>query len=69
MKKKDMIKREQKSGVIEKDYKVLLNDIKRLLFEIIQFSKAYPIVHTLCAQLSWSHYGALIRIKKKENSF
>lgn len=38
---------------------------RRLLFEIIQFFKVYPIVHTLRAQLSWSHYGLLIRIQEK----
>lgn len=124
MKKKNMIQRKRESGVIEKDYRVLLNDIKSilekakyqaykavdnlrvqtywqtgeriareelhhkdradygekiieklavdlrmargLLFEIIQFYKAYPIVHALRGQLSWRHYGALIRINKKE---
>jgi predicted nuclease of restriction endonuclease-like (RecB) superfamily len=39
---------------------------KRLLFEIIRFYKIYQIVHTLCAQLSWSHYRLLIKIRKKE---
>lgn len=27
---------------------------RRTMFEIVEFYKAYPIVHTLCAQLSWS---------------
>ena len=39
---------------------------KRLLFEIIRFYKVYQIVHTVCAQLSWSHYRLLIKISKKE---
>jgi len=39
---------------------------KRLLFEIITFYKAYPIVHTLRAQLSWSHYGLLITVGNTE---
>jgi len=37
---------------------------RALLFEIVQFFRTYPIVHTLCGQLSWSHYGVLIRISK-----
>ncbi|PIV52957.1 MAG: hypothetical protein COY53_00870 [Elusimicrobia bacterium CG_4_10_14_0_8_um_filter_37_32] len=46
----------------------LANDLsvtRALLFEIIQFYRAYPIVHTLRGQLSWSHYGSLIRIQGK----
>ena len=39
---------------------------RRLMFEIVQFYRGYPIVHTLCAQLSWSHYKLLIAIRKKE---
>ena len=43
---------------------------KRLLYEIVKFHKVYPIVHTLCAQLSWSHYGILIGLKTaKERRF
>jgi len=41
-----------------------LSITRALLFEIVQFFRAYPIVHTLCGQLSWSHYGVLIRISK-----
>ena len=37
---------------------------RALLFEIVQFFRTYPIVHTLCGQLSWSHYGVLIRVSK-----
>ena len=33
---------------------------KRLLYEIVKFYNVYPIVHTVSAQLSWSHYGILI---------
>jgi len=29
-----------------------------------QFYQAFPIRHTLCAELSWSHYRLLIRIEK-----
>ncbi|NOQ37285.1 DUF1016 family protein [archaeon] len=39
---------------------------RRLMFEILQFYREYPIVHTLCAQLSWSHYRLLIAIGRKE---
>ena len=39
---------------------------KRLMFEILQFYKVYPIVHALSAQLSWTHYNLLIRISNKE---
>jgi len=36
---------------------------RRSMYEIVQFCKAYPIVHTLSAQLSWSHYLRLIDFK------
>jgi len=39
---------------------------RRFMFEIVQFYRVYPIVHTLYAQLSWSHYKVLIAIEKKE---
>ena len=39
---------------------------KRLLFEILQFYSVYPKVHALRAQLSWTHYNVLIRIKEDE---
>jgi len=39
---------------------------KRLIFEIIQFYKVYPIVHALSAQLSWTHYNLLVRINNRE---
>ena len=38
----------------------ILDFAKRLMFEIIQFYKVYPIVHALSAQLIWSHYSGLI---------
>lgn len=38
---------------------------RRILFEIVQFYRIYPIVHALRAQLSWTHYNALIRISDK----
>ena len=31
---------------------------KRRLYEIVQFYRIYPIVRSLTAQLSWTHYAA-----------
>lgn len=39
---------------------------KRNLFCMKQFYLAFPIVHTLCAQLSWSHYRLLIRVEDEK---
>lgn len=39
---------------------------RRLIFEIIQFFRAYPIVHALRAQLSWTHYCLLSLIQNNE---
>jgi len=51
----------------------LANDLgfkKRRLQEIIQFYRAYPIVRSLTAQLSWTHYTRLILIQnEKERDF
>lgn len=38
---------------------------KRNLYQMQQFYRAFPNVHTLCAQLSWSHYRRLMRIPDK----
>ncbi len=35
---------------------------RRLLFEIVQFYRTYPLVHTLRTELSWSQYGVLMRV-------
>lgn len=35
---------------------------KRNLYQMQQFYLLFPIVRTLCAQLSWSHYRRLMRI-------
>jgi len=35
---------------------------KRTLYEIVQFYRAYPLVHTLRADLSWSQYVVLVRV-------
>ena len=53
----------------KKIIELLADDLKcsrTLIFEVVQFYRAYPIVHTLYGQLSWSHYRILIQIKKKE---
>ncbi len=43
---------------------------RRLIFEIVQFYRVYPIVHALRAQLTWTHYNILVRIAdKKKRSF
>lgn len=43
---------------------------KRFLYEIIKFYKLYPIVRTLSAQLSWSHYVELFELEnEKERKF
>jgi len=43
---------------------------KRNLHEIIQFYSAYPIMRTVSARLSWSHYTTLVRItNEKERQF
>ena len=39
---------------------------RAVLYRILQFYKAYPIVVTLSRQLSWSHYEVLITIVSKE---
>ncbi len=39
---------------------------RRVLFEIIQFYRTYPIVQTVSAQLGWSHLTILIGIENKE---
>ncbi len=43
-----------------------LNASRRVLFQVVQFYRTYPIVQTLSAQLSWSHYLELITIKNNE---
>ncbi len=39
---------------------------KRNLQQMRQFYLAFPKAHTLCAELSWSHYRLLMRIEDKE---
>ncbi len=39
---------------------------RRLMFEIVELYKTYPIVHALRAQLSWTHYRFLMQVKRKE---
>jgi len=35
---------------------------RRTLYEIVQFHRAYPLVHTLRADVSWSQYVVLVRV-------
>jgi len=39
---------------------------KRRLYEIVQYYRAYPIVQSATAQLSWTHYVALSEIDDNE---
>lgn len=39
---------------------------KRNLHCMKQFFLAFPIVHTLCAQLSWSHYRLIMRLEDQK---
>jgi predicted nuclease of restriction endonuclease-like (RecB) superfamily len=39
---------------------------KRRLYEIVKFYRVYPIVRSVTAQLSWTHYVALTDIENKE---
>ena len=43
-----------------------LNTPKRRLYEIVRFYRTYPIVRSVTAQLSWTHYVSLIEIDKDE---
>ena len=42
-----------------------LNIIKRDLYRMLQFYKAYPIMTSLMSQLSWTHYVILVGIKNR----
>ncbi len=35
---------------------------QRLIYEIVQFYRTYPLVHMLRPELSWSQYGILLRV-------
>jgi|GEM_PF-1109815 len=53
-----------------KNLAIDLNVTKQILYEIIKFYKCYPIVRTLCGQLSWRHYVLLITLgSQKERKF
>ena len=53
-----------------KNLAVDLNTARPRLSEIIRFYKCYPIVRSLCEQLSWRHYVLLITIvNQKERKF
>jgi predicted nuclease of restriction endonuclease-like (RecB) superfamily len=43
---------------------------RRTLYEIVQFYRAYPLVHTLRVDLSWSQYVVLVRVSDaRERAF
>jgi len=74
----ERIVREEMKNKERADYeKYLINSLafdlkigKRVLYEITKFCRLYPIVQTLSAQLSWSHYVELIALENhKERSF
>ena len=74
----DRIVREELKHKDRADYgeyliKNLSNDLnihRRRLYEIVKFYRTYPIVRTLSAQLSWSHYIELIEmIDNQERAF
>ena len=74
----ERIVREELNNKDRADYSTFLIDSlasdlkirKRELYEIIKFYRTYPIVRTLSAQLSWSHYLALVEIEnEKERLF
>jgi len=52
--------------LLVKNLSIDTNIGESLLYEIIRFYKAYPIFHTVCGELSWSHYGHLIKIENPE---
>jgi len=53
-----------------KNLAIDLRTTRPRLSEIIRFYKCYPIVRTLCGQLSWRHYVLLITIiNQKERKF
>jgi len=39
---------------------------RRVMYEIVQFYRVYPIVQTVSAQLGWSHITELLKIASKE---
>ena len=74
----ERIVREELNNKDRADYSTFLIDSlasdlkirKRELYEIIKFYRTYPIVRTVSAQLSWSHYLALVEIEnEKERLF
>lgn len=62
---REELQHKERADYGEKLIESLAKDIgfgRRILYEIVQFYKAYPIVHTVSAQLSWSHYTILMKI-------
>ncbi len=70
----ERIVREELNNQDRADYgKYLINVLavdlgihKRRLYEIVQYYRAYPIVQSSTAQLSWTHYVALSEIDDNE---
>jgi septin family protein len=52
--------------LLVKNLSIDTNIGESLLYEIIRFYKASSIFHTVCGELSWSHYGHLIKIENPE---
>lgn len=72
-----IVREEMKNKERAKYEEYLINNLtidlgigRRLLYEIINFYRVYPIVHTVCAQLSWSHLRLLIKLNNdKERNY
>ena len=66
---REELQHKERAGYGERIIEKLATDLefsRRRMFEIILFYRVYPIVHTVYAQLSWSHYKLLIAIEKKQ---
>ena len=66
---REEIQHQERAEYGQKRVEMLARDLefsRRLMFEIIDFYRTYPIVHTLRAQLSWTHYRWLMQIKNNE---
>jgi len=60
---------QKRAGYGRRVIELLADDLglsRRTLYEIAQFYDTYPIVRTVSAQLSWSHYTTLIKINNKQ---
>ena len=62
---REELEHKERADYGERVVESLASDIglsRRRLYEIVQFYKAYPIVQTVSAQLSWSHYTVLMKM-------